>query len=112
MRIHRCASPVNDTEVSCSAEMLTLLDQDGYCHLITDVNGVFGACSKAYMSSAGDFHGTCRYDVCTNADDLALAKMAACKNMAAFARMCAEMGFEGIDWRGVAHCRKSSLRSY
>ncbi|KAK2179065.1 hypothetical protein NP493_516g02020 [Ridgeia piscesae] len=99
-----CMSPENDTDVTCSAEMQTLLDQDGYCNLITDLDGVFGACSKAYVSPAGDFRSTCRYDVCVNAADSGLAKMAACRNMEAFARMCAEMGYEGIDWRGVANC--------
>ncbi|KAI0218719.1 IgGFc-binding protein [Lamellibrachia satsuma] len=99
-----CGSPYNDTVITCSEDMTTLLNEDGYCNLITRRDGVFGECSIAYMAAAGDFWDTCRFDVCANAENLARAKMAACRNLEAFAKMCAELGYVGIDWRGVANC--------
>ena len=109
VRCCSCIGQINDTYVECPAEMLPLLDLDGYCNLITDRDGVFGDCSAAQVAAAGDFTGTCRYDVCANHRDLALAKMAACRNMAAFARFCSDMGYEGIDWRSMADCRECWL---
>lgn len=113
MFAHSCGSPYNDTVITCSEDMTTLLNEDGYCNLITRRDGVFGECSIAYMAAAGDFWDTCRFDVCANTENLARAKMAACRNLEAFAKMCAELGYVGIDWRGVANCRKHRfLRPY
>ena len=86
--------------------MLPILEENGYCNLITNRDSVFGDCSEAHQAAAGDFTGTCKYDVCANLIDMGRAKMAACRNMAAFARFCSDMGFEGIDWRSVANCRE------
>jgi len=93
-----------DFDVTCEPSLNNLVKKNDYCGELTDTNGKFSQCVKAYPALAKQFYEACIIDVCSYEGEIKLLPTVKCNAVEAFAEECEEKGYS-ITWRSKTFCR-------